>query len=105
MTSSAGPSSSSIRRKAWIYVSSTIGDLEAEIWLLETFVGPALRRRGLSHGLDIKVVVLFVPAAGISSPALDHRLQMIDQCRPFFIGLLGERYGRPPLALDASLVD
>src|SRR5437867_1288160 len=105
MSSSAGQSSNSNRRQAWIYISCTFGDMEAEVWMLATFVAPALRRRGLSHGLDIKVIVLFVPANGISSPALDHRLQMIDQCRPFFIGLLGERYGRPSLALDSSLMD
>ena len=69
---------------------------------------PELRRYGATRGLDIQFVDLRwgVTEAEIADGRLIERcLGVVDECRPFFIGILGERYGttitRIPDALRA----
>ncbi|HYG57084.1 MAG TPA: DUF4062 domain-containing protein [Symbiobacteriaceae bacterium] len=75
-----------------VVVSSTFRDMDAEQNHLATHVLPALRRRCADRGIifidvdlqwDIPKEVAAVPVC----------LDGIDRCRPFFVGLLDERYG------------
>jgi len=78
-----------------VFVSSTFRDMIAERDQLALFVFPELRKvceeRGIAWGeVDLRW--------GISpereqEQVLETCLRFIDQCRPYFIGMLGQRYG------------
>src|SRR5262249_1260224 len=82
-----------------LYISSTFSDMRAEREYLHTVVFPALQAR--CEGLGVRVEAVD-PLKDLRSEdeAEDPKilrgcLDGLDTCRPFFLGLLGERYGRP----------
>ncbi|MCX6690514.1 MAG: DUF4062 domain-containing protein [Methanoregula sp.] len=77
-----------------VFVSSTFRDMKAERDELTLRVFPALRKiceeRGISWGeVDLR---WGIPEEK-KGELLTNCLKCIDECRPYFIGMLGERYG------------
>ncbi len=90
-----------------VFVSSTFRDMHAERDRLNRFVFPELRSRCAKLGTDFLGIDLRWGVTAEDSRrrgSLNVCLDEIDRARPFFIGLLGERYGWvPPLdQLDVS---
>lgn len=86
-------------RTVRIFLSSTFRDFEEERRLLVQQVFPALRTRLRERFVELVDIDL---RWGISAEEAEQGqvlsicLDEIDQCRPYFIGLLGERYGWVP---------
>ncbi len=84
-----------------VFLSSTFVDFQEERSLLVKQVFPSLRRRARSRGVDIVDVDL---RWGVTAEQTERGetlslcLAEIDRCRPYFISLLGERYGWVPPA-------
>jgi len=84
-----------------VFLSSTFVDFQEERSLLVKQVFPSLRRRAKSRGVDIVDVDL---RWGVTAEQTEQGetlplcLAEIDNCRPYFISLLGERYGWVPPA-------
>jgi nephrocystin-3 len=93
----ATPSSKVIR----VFLSSTFVDFQEERSLLVKQVFPSLRRRARSRGVEIVDVDL---RWGVTAEQTERGetlplcLAEIERCRPYFISLLGERYGWVPPA-------
>jgi hypothetical protein len=77
--------------------------MDGERAILEEQVFPELRRR--AEGLVAAIEI--VDPAGATSKGFDltKRFREIDACRPFFVGILGERYGDPPVIVPPELRD
>ena len=91
-----------------VFVSSTFRDMKAERDELVKQVFPALRKlcesRGVTWGeVDLRWGVTDEQKA--EGQVLPICLAEIRGCRPYFIGLLGERYGWVPDAIDPALVE
>ena len=83
-----------------VFISSTFRDMGAERDHLVKMVFPELRERMARRGLHLVDVDLrwgITEAEAERGKALEICLDEIERCRPFFVGLLGERYG-PALA-------
>lgn len=86
-------------RTARIFISSTFLDMHGERDLLTRHVIPELRERCRAKRIHISEVDL---RWGITEEESNHERQLesclseVDRCRPFFIGLLGKRYGYTP---------
>ncbi|HET6977948.1 MAG TPA: NACHT domain-containing protein [Pyrinomonadaceae bacterium] len=94
-------------RVARVFVSSTFRDMHAERDRLNRFVFPELRSRCAKLGVEFLGIDLRWGVTAEDSRrrgSLSICLDEIDRARPFFIGLLGERYGwvPPPDQLDVS---
>jgi telomerase protein component 1 len=82
-----------------VFISSTFRDMHAERDYLSRVVFPELRERCRARRIQIVDVDL---RWGVSQEdaengkALDVCLDEIDACRPFFLGILGQRYGWIP---------
>lgn len=90
-----------------VFVSSTFRDMGAERDELVKRTFPALRKlcesRGVAWGeVDLRWGVTDEQKA--DGQVLPICLAEIRGCRPYFIGLLGERYGWVPDAIDPALV-
>jgi telomerase protein component 1 len=86
-------------RTARVFISSTFRDMHAERDHLVKVVFPELRERLLPHRIYLDDIDLRWGITEVESKedrVLDLCLQQIDECRPFFIGILGERYGWVP---------
>lgn len=84
-----------------VFISSTFRDMHAERDYLINFVFPELQERMAERRLHLRAVDL---RWGVlqEEDALDICLNVIEECRPFFIGLLGNRYGFiPPGTTDS----
>ena len=87
------------QRTVRIFLSSTFRDFDEERCLLVQQVFPALRARLRERFVELVDIDL---RWGISAEEAEQGqvlsicLDEIDQCRPYFIGLLGERYGWVP---------
>ncbi len=82
-----------------IFISSTFKDMHSERDYLVKFVFPELRERCVKKGLSLVDVDLrwgVSQAEAEQGKAIEICLDEIENCRPFFIGLLGERYGWTP---------
>jgi telomerase protein component 1 len=82
-----------------IFISSTFSDMHAERDYLIKFVFPALREKLEKYRIHLVDIDLRWGVTGEQADndqALDLCLQQIDECRPLFIGILGERYGYVP---------
>jgi len=83
-----------------VFVSSTFRDMHGERDYLVRKVFPELRercRKRRLHFYDVDLRWGVTQEEAETEGALHICLNEIDRCRPFFIGLLGERYGwRPP---------
>ena len=96
------------KRSIRVFISSTFRDMHAERDYLVKFVFPQLRRfceaRGVTWGeVDLRWGVTDEEVA--EGKVLPICLEEINRCRPYFIGLLGERYGWVPQSLPAELVE
>lgn len=83
------------QKKINVFVSSTFRDMKAERDELTLQVFPALRKvceeRGIAWGeVDLR---WGIPPEKEKEEVLDICLTFIEQCRPYFIAMLGERYG------------
>jgi len=85
-----------IWKTARVFISSTFRDMHAERDHLVSVVFPKLRERLERYRIyldDIDLRWGVTQEQAESGHALDICLHAIDECRPFFIGILGERYG------------
>ena len=98
MADSTVSRSAKSERVVRVYVCSTYADMQAERTVLEHSVFPELRRRLSGHGIDLMVVDPWSEwgAEFESGEGLVRRFEAIDACRPFFIAILGLRYGDAP---------
>ena len=87
-----------------MFISSTFNDMHGERDVITRNIFPALNQRLLDSGRRVRAVP-FDLRWGLTAEdtsdnglgALEHCLIGTDACRPFFVLLLGERYGwRPP---------
>lgn len=89
------------------FISSTFRDMQQERDVLNNRILPELREFANKSGRDISMVDL---RWGISTEALDSEegmkkvlsicMELIDECMPYYIVLIGEKYGTIP-SLDA----
>jgi len=95
-------------KTAKVFISSTFRDMHAERDHLVKVVFPELRERLLPYRIyldDIDLRWGITEEESKKDKVLDLCLQQIDECRPFFIGILGERYGwvpATPLSREAA---
>ena len=90
-----------------VFVSSTFRDMQDERDALQKFVFPQLRELCESRGIafsDIDLRWGITEAQSVRNEVLQLCLAEIDESQPFFIGLLGERYGWVPETIDQSVV-
>lgn len=86
-------------RTVRIFISSTFRDMHAERDYLVKVVFPELRERcarGQLHLVDIDLRWGVTEAEAEQGKVLDIILDEIDRSRPFFVAILGERYGFVP---------
>ncbi|HYG56463.1 MAG TPA: DUF4062 domain-containing protein, partial [Symbiobacteriaceae bacterium] len=79
------------QRQIRVFVSSTFRDMQAEREELAKYIFPKLRKLCAHRGVTFTDVDL-----AEAEDILDVALAEVENCRPFFIGLLGERYGWVP---------
>jgi tetratricopeptide (TPR) repeat protein len=96
------------RRAVRVFVSSTFRDLHAEREELVKRVFPQLRAVCEERGVAWSEVDLrwgITDEQKTEGRVLPICLAEIDNCRPYFIGLLGERYGWVPETLPPEVVE
>lgn len=94
-------------RTVKIFISSTFRDMYAERDHLVKVVFPALREKlGKYHVylIDIDLRWGVTKEQADNDQVLDLCLDLIDDCRPFFIGVLGERYGWIPKKFPSEAI-
>lgn len=82
-----------------VFISSTFRDMHAERDHLIKVVFPRLRadlEKDRVHLTDIDLRWGVTREQAENDQVLGLCLQLIDRCRPFFVGILGERYGWLP---------
>jgi tetratricopeptide (TPR) repeat protein len=82
-----------------IFISSTFKDMHSERDYLVKYVFPELRDRCIKKGLSLVDVDLrwgVTEEEAEQGKAIEICLDEIENCRPFFIRILGERYGWTP---------
>lgn len=87
-----------------VFISSTFSDMHAERDYLVKVIFPELRQRLEKHRIHLVDIDLrwgVTKEQADNDMALDLCLQQIDQCRPFFVGILGQRYGYVPKKIPA----
>lgn len=98
---------SSPLRAVRVFLSSTFRDMQAEREELVKVAFPQLRHFCLERGLRFYVVDL---RWGITAEQAERGevlaicLREIDRCRPFFLALLGDRYGYVPERIDPGVL-
>lgn len=102
------PVSSGASRALRFFISSTFGDMEAERDELVKFVLPRVRKmcedRGVVFGeVDLRWGITDEQKA--EGQVLPICLAEIERTRPYFIGLLGERYGWVPERIPGEVVE
>lgn len=83
-------------RTVRVFVSSTFLDMQRERDVLVRQTFPALRAKFRARGVELFEVDLrwgITQEQSENGQTLPTLLAEIDRCRPYFIGLLGERYG------------
>jgi WD40 repeat protein len=86
-----------------VFISSTFRDMHAERDHLVRVVFPELRERCAQrhlHLVDVDLRWGVTEEDAQRGRALEICLREIEDCRPFFVGLLGERYGWIPPRYD-----
>ena len=85
-------------RTARVFVSSTFLDMHGEREVLVKKVFPELRERCKARRINFFEVDFRwgVTEEDVSSGTIGHILPEIDRCRPFFLGMIGKRYGWVP---------
>lgn len=108
MPEPSAPSASAAGRVFRVFISSTFRDMQEERDELVKRVFPRLRklceeRRVAWSEVDLRWGITDEQKA--EGKVLPVCLKEIHRCRPYFIGLLGERYGSVPASLPPGLVD
>jgi tetratricopeptide (TPR) repeat protein len=90
------------------FISSTFQDLQTEREVLVKRVFPELRAcceaRGVGWGeVDLRWGITAAEAE--EGRVLAICLDQIDECRPFFLAILGHRYGWVPDSIDGALIE
>jgi len=96
------------RREIRVFISSTFRDMHEEREELIKQIFPQLRRLCESRGVTWGEVDLRwgVPdEAKVEGKVLPLCLEEIEHCRPYFIGILGERYGWVPEEIPEALFE
>ena len=96
---SGGTPTVTTNRRIRVFISSTFRDMVEERDTLMTHTWPALRRLCQERYVDLVEVDLrwgITESQSTRKETLKLCLDEIRACRPFFIGLLGERYGSAP---------
>lgn len=91
-----------------VFISSTFRDMQAEREELIKRVFPRLRKLCESRGVAFDEVDLrwgVTEEEAAEGKVLPICLAEIDRCRPYFIGLLGERYGWRPDEIPPGLAE
>src|ERR1700733_6087185 len=93
------------QREVRVFISSTFRDMHAERDHLVTVVFPELRERVEKLGLeffdvDLRWGVPEKSADGEKANSWEYCRQWIDRVEPFFVCILGQRYGWVPAAKD-----
>ncbi|MGD9487590.1 MAG: tetratricopeptide repeat protein [Calditrichaceae bacterium] len=86
-------------REVRVFISSTFRDMMAEREYLVKKVFPELRKKYLDRGVTITEIDLrwgVLEEEAENGKVIDICLTEIDNSRPYFIGILGERYGWIP---------
>lgn len=101
-------SQSTEQRVIRVFVSSTFRDMQTERDELVKFIFPQLRKRcegrAVTWGeVDLRWGITHEQTA--EGKVLPICLEEIHRCRPYFIGLLGERYGWIPDEIPSELVE
>ncbi len=94
-------------RQIRVFVSSTFRDMHVERDYLAKFVFPELRALCESRGVtwtDVDLRWGVTDEQKAEGKVLPICMEEIRLCRPFFIGLLGERYGWIPHAIPEELL-
>ena len=89
-----------------VFISSTFRDMHAERDYLVKVVFPALRERLEKyriHLVDVDLRWGITEEEAQHDRVLDLCLELIDECRPFFVGILGERYGWVPRSFSEEV--
>lgn len=89
----------SVWRTVRVFVSSTFRDMHAERNHLTRVVFPALRERLQKHRVHLVDVDLrwgLTREQVENNEVLELCLGFVDECRPYTLGILGERYGWVP---------
>jgi len=90
-----------------VFISSTFRDMMAERDELALYVFPELRRRCRERYVEFDGVDLrwgITEEQSKKGEVLPICLAMIERCHPYFVGMLGERYGWGPGSIDAELL-
>jgi len=95
-------------RSVRVFVSSTFRDMQDEREELVKRAFPRLRKlceaRGVTWGeVDLRWGITDEQRA--EGRVLPICLEEIERCRPYFIGLLGERYGWVPTRIEPNLIE
>lgn len=88
-----------------VFLSSTFQDLQAEREYLVKNTFPAISKIAHQRNVDFAVVDLrwgVTEAEAQEGKVVEICLNEIEETRPFFIGIIGDRYGWCPLAADIS---
>ena len=96
------------RKTVRVFISSTFRDMHAERDCLIKRVFPRLREwlaPYLMNLVDIDLRWGITREEAENDKVLELCLQEIDNCQPFFIGLLGQRYGWIPTKTSSKLQD
>jgi len=94
-------------REIRVFISSTFRDMQQERELLIKEIFPELRRICAERLITLTEVDLrwgITEKQAAEGKVLPICLQEIRACRPYFIGLLGERYGWIPQSVDPRLI-
>lgn len=91
-----------------VFISSTFSDMQAERDELAKFIFPQLRKlceqRGTSWGeVDLRWGITDEQRS--EGKVLPICLDEIQRCRPYFVGILGERYGWVPDEIPQELIE
>jgi TIR domain/Carboxypeptidase regulatory-like domain/Domain of unknown function (DUF4062) len=90
-----------------VFVSSLLRDLQGERDYLNRFTFPRLRQLCDSRNVILEVVDLQWGVAEedpSQESVLRHSLEELQRSRPYYIGLIGERYGRAVEAVSSDLL-
>ncbi|RJP54066.1 MAG: DUF4062 domain-containing protein [Anaerolineaceae bacterium] len=106
MSTPSNSNPKSERREVRIFLSSTFLDMHAEREELIKFTFPELRKKCRERQVELVEVDLrwgVTEEQAERGEVLPICLTEIENCRPYFVGLLGERYGWVPEAIDNEL--
>ena len=101
-------SDSEKQRVVRVFISSTFRDMHAERDELIKFIFPALRKKCRERQVEFVEVDLrwgITEEESAEGKVLPICLAEIKRCKPYFIGLLGERYGSLPDTIPQDIVD